>query len=102
MSAMAPATARVLVAVYGVIVAGGGLGAYAKTKSTMSAGSGVVSGIVLAIAFATENLPLAFGTACALAAVFAVRYLKTKKVMPSGMLFGLSLVFAAVFGAAIF
>jgi uncharacterized membrane protein (UPF0136 family) len=102
MVAVGPEVARALVGVYGMVVAGGGVGAYLKTKSTMSAVSGVASGVVLAAAFAMDNVPLAFGTALALAAVFAVRYFKTKKVMPAGMLLVVSLVFAGLFGATMF
>jgi uncharacterized membrane protein (UPF0136 family) len=99
---IAPATTRALIAAYGVVVAGGGVGAFLKTQSKMSIISGVGSGALLAAAFATENTPLALGTAVALSAVFAVRLIKTKKAMPSGALMALSLIFAAVFGYSIF
>jgi uncharacterized membrane protein (UPF0136 family) len=101
MSAIGPAAARALVGAYGVIVAGGGVGAFLKTRSTMSAVSGVGAGAVLAAAFATDNVGLALGTACALAIVFGVRLAKTKKLMPAGALLGLSLAFAVAFGVAL-
>lgn len=101
-AAVTPGVARTLVGVYGVVVAGGGVGAYLRTRSTMSGVSGAVAGAVLATAYATDNVPLAFGTAVALAVVFGVRLAKTKKVMPAGMLLVLSAVFATVFGISVF
>jgi uncharacterized membrane protein (UPF0136 family) len=100
--ALTPATTRAMIAAYGVVVAGGGVGAFLKTKSKMSIISGLGSGLVLAAAFATENTPLALGTAIALAAVFAIRLAKTKKLMPAGALMAMSLVFAAAFGYAMY
>ncbi len=102
MSAVTPELARSLTAVFGVLMAGGGVAAYTRTKSTMSAGSGLAAGAILAYAFATQNVPVAFGTAVALALVFAVRLVKTGKIMPAGVLCGLSVVFASAFAVALF
>jgi uncharacterized membrane protein (UPF0136 family) len=99
---IAPTVARSLIGVYGVLIAGGGISAYIRTKSTMSGVSGALSGVLLAAAFATENTPLALGTAVALSIVFAVRYAKSGKVVPAGVLCLASLVFAAVFAYAIY
>jgi uncharacterized membrane protein (UPF0136 family) len=99
---LTPVVARSLIGVYGVVIAGGGLGAYIRTKSTMSGVSGAISGLVLAAAFATENTPLALGTAVALSIVFAVRYAKTGKVVPAGALCLASIIFAAAFAYAIY
>lgn len=102
MAVIAPETAKVLVGVYGVLIAGGGVGAYLKTKSAVSAASGLVSGALLAYAFSAGNIGLALFTACALSAVFGVRFAKTGKVMPSLVLCVLSVVFATMFGLAIY
>lgn len=90
-------TARIAVAAYGVVVASGGIGAFLKSGSKMSAISGVTAGALLAFAYIKSSVPIALGTAAALSAVFAVRLSKTKKFMPSGMLCVLSLAFAIFF-----
>lgn len=95
-------TARLAIAVYGVVVAGGGIGAFFKSGSKPSVISGVVAGVVLAGAYVAENVPLALGTAVVLSLVFAVRLAKTKKFMPAGMLCILSAVAAAFFAASIY
>lgn len=102
MSVITPETAKVLVGVYGVLIAGGGIGAYFKTKSAISAGSGLVSGALLAYAFSSGNIGLALFTACALTGVFGVRYAKTGKVMPSLVLCLVSITFAVLFGVSVF
>ncbi len=95
-------TARIAVAAYGVIVAGGGLGAFLKSGSKMSAISGVSAGALLALAYVKSSVPIALGTAAALSAVFGIRLAKTKKFMPAGMLMGLSLAFALFFAYTIY
>lgn len=95
-------TARIAVAAYGVIVAGGGLGAFLKSGSKMSAISGVTAGALLAFAYVKSSVPIALGTAAALSAVFAIRLAKTKKFMPSGMLMTLSVAFAIFFAYTLY
>ncbi|CDF77388.1 unnamed protein product [Chondrus crispus] len=94
--------ARNAIAVYGVVIAGGGIGAFLKSGSKPSIISGVVAGIVLAGAYVKDSVPLALGTAVALALVFAIRLVKTKKFIPAGMLCIASIAAAAFFAAAIY
>lgn len=94
--------ARAAVAVYGVVVAGGGIGAFVRSGSKPSVISGVLAGLVLAAAYFKDSIPLALGTAAALAVVFAIRFAKSKKFVPAGMLCAVSLVAAAFFAASIY
>lgn len=93
---------RIAIAVYGVFVAGGGVGAFVKSGSKMSALSGVSAGALLAAAYAKNSVPLALGVAATLIVVFAARLFATKKFMPAGMLALLSTVFAALFAYSVF
>ncbi len=43
------------------------------------------------------SLPIALGTTVALAVVFAIRFVKTKKLVPAGILGLLSLAFSIFF-----
>lgn len=99
---IAPAVARNAIAVYGVVIAAGGIGAFLRSGSKPSIISGVAAGVVLAAAYVKDSVPLALGTAVALAAVFAVRLVKTKKFMPAGMLAMASVAAALFFAAAIY
>lgn len=94
--------ARNAIAVYGVVIAGGGIGAFLKSGSKPSIISGVTAGIVLAAAYFKDSVPVALGTAVALTLVFAIRLVKTKKFMPAGMLCIASLAAAAFFAASIY
>lgn len=51
-------------------------------------------------AYLQKNVVLAFGTGCALSAVFLVRYIKTRKVMPAVVLGAISLAFTVLFKLA--
>lgn len=97
-----PELARNAIAVYGIVIAGGGIGAFLKSGSKPSIISGVVAGIVLAGAYVKDSVPLALGTAVALALVFAIRLIKTKKFMPAGMLCIVSIAAAAFFAVSIY
>lgn len=96
-----------LIVVYGLLVAIGGIIGYAKARSTVSLIAGLGSGIALAISAyeTTQNtltgLSSALCIAILLLIVFAIRWFKTKKVMPAGMMAILSLVAAALFAAAL-
>ena len=94
--------ARAAIAVYGVVVAGGGIGAFLRSGSKASIISGGTAGILLAAAYIKESVPLALCVAAALAVVFAFRLAKTKKFMPAGMLCILSLIAVAVFATSIY
>lgn len=102
MVAVAPETARLGIAVYGVLVAGGGIGAFLKSGSKPSIVSGVASGVVLAAAYFKNSVPAALATAAVLSIVFAVRLAKTKKFMPAGFLCILSLLAAVFFALSIY
>ncbi|KAI0561732.1 Transmembrane protein 14C [Gracilaria domingensis] len=99
---IAPEVARNAIAVYGVVIAGGGIGAFLRSGSKPSVISGVAAGIVLAAAYVKDSVPIALATALALAVVFAIRLVKTKKFMPAGMLAVVSVLAAAFFAAAIY
>lgn len=101
--ALIPAeAARVVIAVYGVAIGGGGIGAFFKSGSKPSLVSGVVAGVVLGAAYFKDSVPVALGTAVALSVVFAIRFAKTKKVVPAGVLGIVSAVAAGFFAAAMF
>lgn len=99
---ISPEVARGAIAVYGIVIAGGGIGAFMKSGSKPSIISGVTAGIVLAAAYAKDSVPIALFTAAALTLVFGIRLAKTKKFMPAGMLCIVSLLAAAFFGASIY
>ncbi len=83
--------------VYGLVVAIGGIIGYAKVRSQASLISGMGSGVALAIAWwvslqnPTLGLALATILALALLIVFGIRFRKTGKFMPAGLLAILSL-----------
>lgn len=94
--------ARIGIAVYGVLMAGGGIGAFLKSGSKPSVISGVSAGIVLAFMYAQDNVQGALITAAILAVVFAIRLVKTKKFVPAGLLLTLSIVAAVFFAASVY
>ncbi|GAB0494727.1 hypothetical protein MMPV_006023 [Pyropia vietnamensis] len=96
--AMPLATVKAGMLVYALLMGGGGLGAYVKTKSNASAISGVGAAAALVAAYSTESVPGALAVAVGLTAVFAVRYVKTKKVMPAAVLGAVSAAAAVFFG----
>ncbi len=77
---------------YGILAIVGGILGYAKAGSRTSLISGLVSGILLIVAGIAYQqnmawgLPLAAVVTVALIGVFAVRYFKTRKFMPSGLM----------------
>jgi len=93
-----------LLLLYAVLVIAGGIMGYLKAQSRPSLISGLVSGIALLIAwlitlFQSYNVGIALATllAIALLIVFAIRFRKTNKFMPAGLMAILSLVCAVVF-----
>lgn len=102
MSAITPEIARIGVAVYAVLMAGGGVGAFLKSGSKPSLISGVVAGILLGVAYAKDNVIAALVLAAVLGVVFSLRLVKTKKFMPAGLLLILSVGAAAFFAASIY
>lgn len=94
-----------LILVYAAIVAAGGIFGYLKARSQVSLISGLVSGIVLAIAaritseFPIGGVALAALTATLLVIVFAIRFAKTRALMPAGLMTFLSAIAAVLFWA---
>ncbi|MGA7933505.1 MAG: TMEM14 family protein [Kovacikia sp.] len=85
------------VLIYALLVALGGVMGYAKVQSNASLISGLVSGVVLAIAWYTSlqnplvGLAIATVVALLLLGVFALRFRSTAKFMPAGLMAILSL-----------
>uniref|UniRef100_A0A7S0BRV4 Transmembrane protein 14C n=1 Tax=Rhodosorus marinus TaxID=101924 RepID=A0A7S0BRV4_9RHOD len=92
--------AKIGILVYAVLVGGGGVSAFFKTQSKMSLISGVVSGIALLLAYSQNSIAGAGVVAAILTVVFAIRYVKTQKIVPAGALGIVSLLFCALFVAA--
>lgn len=93
-----------LLLVYAVLVLAGGVMGYVKAQSKPSLISGLISGIALVIAWLitffqsyTTGMALATFLAIALLIVFAIRFRKTGKFMPAGLMAILSLIGAVVF-----
>jgi len=83
--------------VYAIVIGLGGLIGYFTAKSKPSLIAGGTSGGLLLVAFAlswwdrTVGLWTGTGVAALLVLVFAIRLAKTRKVIPSGILLGVSL-----------
>ncbi len=83
---------------YALLVSVGGIVGYLKAKSTMSLVSGVVSGVLLLVAFflglqsLNLGLTIAGVIAVVLTIVFALRFRSTQKFMPGGLLAIVSLL----------
>lgn len=82
--------------VTGILIAIGGVIGFIKARSMPSLLSGVISGVLLVVCFvvASQHDPkIGLGAGIVLLTmlegVFAVRFAKTKKMMPSGMLIGI-------------
>ena len=94
----------VLILVYGLLVAVGGVFGYLKAKSKVSLFSGLGSGTALAIAAywaslqPIQGLSLATALAIFLLITFTIRWFKTRALMPAGLMAGLSLAAAIAFG----
>eukprot|EP00285_Hemiselmis_virescens_P014169 CAMPEP_0173380950 /NCGR_PEP_ID=MMETSP1356-20130122/3491_1 /TAXON_ID=77927 ORGANISM="Hemiselmis virescens, Strain PCC157" /NCGR_SAMPLE_ID=MMETSP1356 /ASSEMBLY_ACC=CAM_ASM_000847 /LENGTH=178 /DNA_ID=CAMNT_0014334673 /DNA_START=12 /DNA_END=548 /DNA_ORIENTATION=- len=86
MTASLASTAKTATLAYAVLVGAGGVFAGIKTGSKPSIISGVISCIILSIAYIKSSNPLALGTSIALTVVFGIRFQKTSKMMPAGML----------------
>ncbi|EKQ69487.1 small integral membrane protein [Leptolyngbyaceae cyanobacterium JSC-12] len=94
---------------YAVLVIAGGVMGYLKAQSQPSLISGLISGIALLIAwlivlFQSYNagMGLAICLAIALLIVFALRFWKTRKFMPAGLMASLSMVCGMIFAIALF
>ncbi len=93
--------------VYGVIMILGGIMGFVKVGSKASLISGVGMGLaLLASGYGVsrgsyDSLVVAEVIAALLLVLFAIRFAKTRRIMPVGMLAILSLAAVAVFGAAL-
>ena len=90
--------AKIILAVYGVLMLGGGLMGYAKAGSTMSLIMGTVSAIVIftGLYISKSNTNMGYGLISVMSALlvvtFTIRLVKTGSFMPSGMLVILSII----------
>lgn len=88
--------------IYAVLLIAGGVFGFKKAGSRQSLIAGLASGVCVFMAaiLVPGNPVLGYGfafTVCtALTVIFAARLAKTKKFMPSGMLFVLSIVVGAI------
>ncbi|MGQ9869939.1 TMEM14 family protein [Leptodesmis sp.] len=95
-----------LILVYALLVAIGGIVGYVKAGSQQSLISGLVSGVVLAIAWflSLQNPAAGFALAAFLALglliVFTIRFRKTGKFMPAGLMAVLSLIAMVIFAVS--
>ncbi|KAK4522595.1 hypothetical protein GAYE_PCTG10G0485 [Galdieria yellowstonensis] len=86
---------------YALLLAGGGIAGYVRVKSTASITSGVVSGLVLAYAWYEKSIPVALAVSVVLVVVSAIRYSKSKKFMPAGLLGLVSTCACVIFALAL-
>ncbi len=83
---------------YGVLAVVGGIMGYMKAKSKISLLSGVlcglllISGGILQLQGMSWGLILATLIAALLVIVFTIRLLKTRKLMPAGLMIGMGLI----------
>ena len=84
--------------IFAILVLVGGIIGYAKARSVPSLVSGLISGIALGCASFLIRAQHPAGTLLAavvtvvLAAIFFIRWIKTKKFLPAGMLLLLSIL----------
>ena len=97
-----------LLLLYAVLVMAGGVMGYVKARSKPSLISGLISGAALLIAWGitlgnsySAGIALATCLAIALLVVFSLRFRKTRKFMPAGLMASLSLFCAIVFAIAL-
>ena len=92
---------------YALAILAGGVMGYAKAKSIPSLAAGVVFGAAATLgAYQVSQNPkdfyVAFLTSGALLAVMGARFYKSRKIMPAGLIAGLSLVQVARLGTSFF
>jgi len=94
------------VLLYAAVVIAGGVVGYVKARSQPSLISGLISGIALLVAggitFQSYDTGMTLATvlAIALLVVFAIRFWKTNRFMPAGLMATLSLGCAVLFAIA--
>jgi uncharacterized membrane protein (UPF0136 family) len=83
---------------YAILAIIGGIMGYAQVKSKVSLISGIVSGSLLLAGGVAQHqgmawgLPLSVVVTTLLIVVFAVRWFKTRKFMPAGLMIGAGVV----------
>jgi len=98
----------IVLIVYGVIVTAGGAMGFRMAGSRVSLIMGCVSGLMLDLSGVmvllgkTGGAYFGMGVTGALVLVFAMRYAKTRKMMPAGMMLAVSVVVAAILYAQLF
>ncbi|NJO77078.1 MAG: hypothetical protein HC827_00190 [Cyanobacteria bacterium RM1_2_2] len=77
---------------YGILAAVGGILGYTQARSQTSLISGLISGILLIVGGIAHQqnlswgLPLSVGITILLIIVFVIRFIKTRKFMPAGLM----------------
>src|SRR5258706_16206999 len=95
-----------IVIVYGALVLVGGVMGYVKAKSLPSLISGLAFGLALLVCGlglwqgAKMSAVVALGLAAALLAMMGVRFAKSKKFMPAGLIESLSLIVVVILAMA--
>jgi uncharacterized membrane protein (UPF0136 family) len=97
--------AQVVLGIYAVLLAVGGIIGFMKAGSRPSLIAGLVSAAIAAVCLALSargnlGFPLAAVLALIMSLVFGMRLAKTRKLMPSGMLLGISIVVLIMMGVA--
>lgn len=96
---------RIAMGLYGALMLIGGIMGYATAQSVPSLIAGIVSGILIAVAFVVSRTqPKAgFGLGAVVAVVLAIEFFRrfqvTGKVMPSAMLCAVSVLAALIIGS---
>jgi uncharacterized membrane protein (UPF0136 family) len=96
----------VLMLMYGLGVGAGGIIGYLRARSKVSLGFGLASGTALLLTAATSfesppvSLLIATAIAIVLSTVFSIRWSKTRKFMPAGLLTIVSLIAIVTFFCA--
>jgi uncharacterized membrane protein (UPF0136 family) len=96
---------QIVLGLYALVLAGGGVMGYVKAGSRPSLIAGLTSGLAaLACLVLTWSHPslavmLGIGLAVLMLVVFGIRLARTRKFMPSGMLLVISVVVLGILGA---
>lgn len=97
-----------LTLIYALLVAAGGVIGYITAKSTASLTAGLASGAALLLAWFLFGVSFTLGLtvglliAAGLTVVFARRYQATNKIMPSGMMAGISALMVVLYVVGFF